>query len=177
MPDSGPLSGDASRPPTPYADYEQAVAVYTAAGGQETVQRVVTAISRISRRLDVVYRAQLAELGISHGEWTVLSTLALAGRGAAVMPSRLADVSGVSPSTMTHRLDRMGERGLISRAIDPDNRARSRVELAPAGWELFGRVVLDADVVEANVLDPLSRAERRQLAELLERVVAGLRPR
>jgi DNA-binding MarR family transcriptional regulator len=160
---------------TPYAEYERAVAVYTAAGGQETVQRVVTAISRVSRGLDLFYRQQVTDLGVSHGEWTVLSALALEGRGGSLMPSKLADVSGVSPSTMTHRLDRMSQRGLISRTADPANRARSRVELAPDGWEVFRRAILDADVVEAKILAPLSAAERRQLAVLLERVVAGLR--
>jgi DNA-binding MarR family transcriptional regulator len=160
---------------TPYGEYERAVAVYTAAGGQETVQRVVTAISRVSRGLDLFYRQQVTDLGVSHGEWTVLSALALEGRGGSLMPSKLADVSGVSPSTMTHRLDRMSERGLISRTADPANRARSRVQLAPDGWEVFRRAILDADVVEAKILAPLSAAERRQLAVLLERVVAGLR--
>lgn len=181
MPDKPPqASTPPPKPPrsterTPYAEYERAVAVYTAAGGQETVQRVVTAISRVSRGLDLFYRQQVTELGVSHGEWTVLSALALEGRGGSLMPSRLADQSGVSPSTMTHRLDRMAARGLISRTTDPANRARSRVELASEGWEVFRRAVLDADVVEAKILAPLGATERRQLAGLLERVVAGLR--
>lgn len=158
-----------------YADYERAVAAYTAAGGQETVQRVVTAISRVGRGLDRFYRQQLTELGLTHGEWSVLSALALEGREGAMMPSRLADISGVSPSTMTHRLDRMSERGLVTRGVDPDNRTRSRIRLAPDGRELFRRAILDADVVESTVLEQLDADERRQLAVLLERVVAGLR--
>jgi DNA-binding MarR family transcriptional regulator len=177
MPTSPPPAGGA--PPrvekTPYAEYERAVAVYTAAGGQETVQRVVTAISRVSRGLDVYYRQQLTALGLSHGEWTVLSSLALEGRAGSLTPSKLADSCGVSPSTMTHRLDRMAERGLVTRAADPDNRTRSRIALANDGWELFRRAVLDADVVEARIVAPLDVAERRQLAVLLERLVAGLR--
>jgi DNA-binding MarR family transcriptional regulator len=160
---------------TPYTDYEQAVAVYTAVGGQETVQRVVTAISRLDRRLDVFYREQFEELKISHGDWTVLSTLAIEGRGEGSTPSKLADIGGVSPSTMTHRLDKMAERGLIVRSPDPDNRTRIRVHLGEAGWELFRRAILDAEVVESRILSPLTGAERRQLAALLEKVVAGLR--
>ncbi len=162
--------------PGPYAEYEQAVAIYTAAGAHENVQRVVTAISRLGRRLDVFYREQFETVGISHGEWTVLSTLAIEGRDGGVMPSRLADLAGVSPSTMTHRVDRLVGRGLVGRAADPDNRTRSRVVLATAGWELFRRVVLDAEVVESRILSPLDAREQRQLAALLEKVVAGLRP-
>jgi DNA-binding MarR family transcriptional regulator len=160
---------------TPFTDYAQAVAVYTAAGGQETVQRVVTAISRLGRRLDVFYREQFEELSISHGEWTVLSTLAIEGREGGSTPSKLADICGVSPSTMTHRLDKMAERDLIVRAPDPENRTRIRVLLGDDGWELFRRAILDAEVVESRILSPLTGAERRQLAALLEKVVAGLR--
>src|SRR4051794_17388830 len=92
---------------TPWAEYEKAVQVYTEAGAQETVQRVVTAISRLSRRLDVFYRSHFDRLQISPGEWSVLQSIAMEGRGGCSSPSRLADHSGVSASTMTHRLDKM----------------------------------------------------------------------
>ncbi len=151
------------------------MSAYTGVGGQETVQRVVTAISRLGRRLDVFYREQFDELNISHGEWTVLSTLAVEGREGGSTPSKLADICGVSPSTMTHRLDRMVDRGLVERSPDPDNRTRIRVQLADGGWELFRQAVLDAEVVESRILSPLSSDERSQLASLLEKVVASLR--
>ncbi len=76
---------------------------------------------------------------------------------------------------MTHRLDRMVARELVVRSPDPANRTRIQVTLAPAGWELFRRSILDAEVVESRILSPLSADERAQLAALLEKVVAGLR--
>jgi DNA-binding MarR family transcriptional regulator len=170
-------SGRAHRAAAPrsVADHEQLVAVYTEVGGQETLQRVVTAISRLGRRLDVFYRQQFDELNISHGEWTVLSTLAVEDHGEGSTPTKLADICGVSPSTMTHRLDRMTERGLLARTPDSENRTRIRVRLADGGWALFKQAVLDAEVVETRILSPLTREERRQLANLLEKVVTGLR--
>ena len=159
---------------TPLADYERAVAMYTAAGGQETVQRVVTAISRLDRRLDVFYREQFVELGLSHGEWTVLQTLALEGPDVGSTPTRLADIAGLSPSAMTHRLDRMAQRGLITRASDPENRTRVKISLTDAGWDLFRSAVVDAESVEASLLAPLDEREQRRLADLLEKLVAGL---
>ena len=150
------------------------MATYTAAGGQETLQRVVTALNRLSRRLDVFYREQYEQLGISLADWAVLSTLAIEGRGGTATPSKLADVAGVSPSTMTHRIDRMVERGMVTRGPDPDNRTRMLIELADAGWEIFRRAVMDAEVVEADIVSPLSAAEAGQLAELLEKMLGGL---
>jgi DNA-binding MarR family transcriptional regulator len=59
---------------------------------------------------------------------------------------------------MTHRLDLLTERGLIARTVDPDNRTRSKVKLTRAGRDLFRRAVLDADVVESDVLASLTAA-------------------
>ena len=52
-----------------------AVAAYVAAGADESVQRIVTAVHRLSRRLNQWYDRQLADLDISAGEWAVMSTL------------------------------------------------------------------------------------------------------
>jgi DNA-binding MarR family transcriptional regulator len=155
----------------PLSEYESAVAGYTAAGADETVQRVVTALSRVHKRLDGFYREQLADLDLQRGDWGVLQALALEGPDGCSTPSRLADTTGVSPSTMTHRLDLLTERGLIARTVDPDNRTRSKVKLTRAGRDLFRRAVLDADVVESDVLASLSGREQRQLADLLEKLL------
>lgn len=153
------------------AEYESAVAGYTAAGADETVQRVVTALSRVHKQLDSFYRAQLADLDLHRGDWGVLQALALQGPDGCLTPSRLADLIGVSPSTMTHRLDLLTDRGLIARAVDPANRTRSKVKLTRAGRALFRRAVLDADVAESAVLAALSDRDQRALADLLEKLL------
>jgi DNA-binding MarR family transcriptional regulator len=139
----------------------------------ESVLRVVTAISRVSKRLDVFYRAQLADLELQRGDWAVLQELSLHSDNGCSTPSQLADVTGVSPSTMTHRLDQLAHRGLIERTPDPDNRTRVRVRLTRAGRLLFQRALLDAHMTEPSILAGLSAGERDELAELLERLVDG----
>ena len=73
---------------TPWAEYERAVRVYTEAGAAETVQRIVTAMSRLSRRLDVFYTKRFDEIDISRTEWPVLQALAMEGRGGSSHPSQ-----------------------------------------------------------------------------------------
>ncbi|MEO5982732.1 MAG: MarR family transcriptional regulator [Pedococcus sp.] len=153
--------------------YQEAVASYVAAGGDESVQRVITAVNSLSRKLDQWYTRQLADLDLSHGEWSVVAVLATS-EGRPVTPSQLADAGNVAPSSMTHRLDKMTERGLVRRSPDPDNRTRVLVELTTAGWELFEASVREANVVESDVLAGLAREERDQLAALLEVVISGL---
>jgi DNA-binding MarR family transcriptional regulator len=153
--------------------YQEAVATYVAAGGDESVQRVITAVNSMSRKLEQWYTRQLADLDLSHGEWSVVAQLATA-EGMPMTPSRLADVSNVAASSMTHRLDKMTERGLVRRSPDPENRTRVLVELTDQGWELFGAAVREANVVESDVLAGLTREERDQLAALLEVVISSL---
>ena len=178
-PDVPGKNGTAKKKPRRSAvlsEYENAVAGYTAAGADETVQRVVTALARVTKRLDGFYREQLADLGLQRGDWGVLQELALENADGCSSPSRLADVTGVSPSTMTHRLDLLAQRGLVERTVDEDNRTRSKVRLTKAGRELFRRAIVEADVVESEVLNPLKAAEQQQLADLLERLLAGFSP-
>ena len=154
--------------------YRADVAAYVAAGGDESVQRVITAAQSLQRKLNQWYARQLADLELSAGEWGVLSNLATAEDDAALTPSQLAEATSVAPSSMTHRLDRMTERGLITRAADPDNRTRVLVTLTDQGWETFKAAIREANIVEADVLGPLSLGQREELAALLELVIAGL---
>ncbi len=145
-----------------------------AAGASESVQRVITAVHGLSRRLNQWYDRQLADLDLTAGDWAVLSKLVRDGGDSGLTPSELADAANVAPSSMTHRLDRLGKRGLITRATDPDNRVRVRVELSDEGWELFRTAIRESDMLESDVLSPLSKTDRIRLAELLELVIRGL---
>ncbi len=170
------MTADADRAPGhpgARADYQAAVAAYVAAGGEQSVQRVITALFGLARKLDQWYNRQLADLGLSHGEWAVLAHLAK-GSGSPITPSQLADATGVAASSMTHRLDRMSARNLLTRAPDPGNRTRVLITLTEAGWLLFEAAVREANVVESDVLAVLTTAQRSELASLLEVVIAGL---
>jgi DNA-binding MarR family transcriptional regulator len=155
-------------------EVRQEVAAFVAAGADESVQRVITAVHRLSRRLNRWYDRHLADLGVTAGEWTVLAQLARSPREAPLTPSQLAEAANVAPSSMTHRLDRMVERGLIARSADPTNRVRVWVSLTDAGYGLYAQAIREAGLVEADLLAGLTPRQMQTLAELLERVIAGL---
>ena len=161
-------------PPTVQDEYRADVAAYVAAGGDESVQRVITAVHGLAHKLDKWYARQLADLDLSAGEWAVLSRLARRSENEAVTPSALAEATSVAPSSMTHRLDRMAQRDLIARAADPDNRTRVLITLTDEGWATFKAAVRESNMVESDVLGPLSKGQRQDLASLLEVLIAGL---
>lgn len=168
------MSGSTVRKPKSSDAYRKDVAVYVAAGADELVQRVITSVHGLSRKLNQWYDRQLADLDLSAGEWAVMNKLARDGDERGLTPSVLADAANVAPSSMTHRLDRMAERGLVSRATDPDNRVRVRVQLTDQGWQLFRSAIQESDLLESDVLGRLSPKERTRLADLLEVVIEGL---
>lgn len=150
------------------------VAAYVAAGADESVQRVITAVHRLSRRLTQWYDAQLAGHELSSGEWTVLSALCRTDNANALTPSQLAAEGHIAPSSMTHRLDRMVDRGLITRDADPANRTRVLVRLTDTGWQRFAAAIREANVVESGLLADLAEEQIDALAELLERMIDNL---
>lgn len=160
--------------PSASEQYEAEVAAYVAAGGNEQVQRVVTALQSLSRKMSQWYDANLQDVGLSGGEWAVISRLARAPKGCATTPSQLAEAVSVAPSSMTHRLDKMAERGLVDRTPDATNRTRVIVTLTKDGWEMFCQVVRGSDLMEADVLSRLTPGQREQLANLLEKAIIGL---
>lgn len=160
--------------PNSRAQFEAEVAAYVAAGGSESVQRVITAVHGLHKRLSQWYTEQLVDVGLSAGEWGVISHLAIAPPGEVVTPSQLATALVVAPSSMTHRLDRMTERGLIERTPDLENRTRVLITLTDEGWKIFQQVIRDSDVMESNVLERLTPPQREELAGLLEQAIAGL---
>jgi DNA-binding MarR family transcriptional regulator len=155
-------------------EYRADVAAYVAAGGDESVQRVITAVHGLARKLNQWYARQLADLDLSAGEWAVLSRLARSNEDEALTPSQLAEATSVAASSMTHRLDRMAQRHLIARTADPDNRTRVLITLTDQGWQTFKAAVRESDMVESDVLGPLSHHQRETLASLLEVLIAGL---
>lgn len=160
---------------SPYERYRKDVELYISAGGDPQVQRVVEAVSGVARALDHWYDRQMADLGMSRAEWSVMSRLAMA-EGGPLTPSVLADVLALAPSSMTYRLDRMVEHGLVARETDESNRARVLVTLTEKGWQTFSRALRESDIMEGRVLAPLSAEQRDELANMLEAVIASLEP-
>ena len=163
----------AARARSAQEQHRKAVAAYVAAGGEESVQRVITGIYGVTKKLDQWYVRQLADLDLTPGEWAVVAALAKAGE-ARLTPSQLADLTSVAPSSMTHRLDKMAQRGLIQRRPDETNRTRTLISLTSEGWDLFSDAIRESNVVESDILRGLSADERGVLASLLERVIEQL---
>ncbi|MFE7131801.1 MarR family winged helix-turn-helix transcriptional regulator [Streptomyces sp. NPDC057638] len=135
------------------------------------VERVVSALGRLNRRMNVAYGRQVAALGISNAEWEVLKSLVLAGPPYRMGPGELAKRLGLTPAAMTHRIDRMATEGLVTRDRDENNRVRVIVELTDEGRTKWLEAMRMASVFEEDLLQDLAPDERVVLGDLLIRVL------
>lgn len=135
------------------------------------VEKVVSALGRLNRRMNVAYGRQVSYLGISNAEWEVLKTLVLAGAPYRLGPGELAKRLGLTPAAMTHRIDRMAGEGLVTRDRDETNRVRVIVELTDEGRTKWLEAMRMATDFEEELLQDLSADERAVLGGLLIRLL------
>ncbi|MEV6793965.1 MarR family transcriptional regulator [Streptomyces sp. NPDC051320] len=132
------------------------------------VEKVVSALDRLNRRMNVAYGRQVVALGISKTEWEVLKTLVLAGSPYRMGPGELAKRLGLTPAAMTHRIDRMAGEGFVTRDRDENNRVRVIVELTDEGRAKWLEAMRMATTFEADLLQDLSTEDRAALGEMLD---------
>lgn len=79
----------------------------------------------------------------------------------------------LDPGYATRLLDRLAERGLVTRTTDRDDRRRQLVAVTDAGRTVAAELGARADAQIANLLEPLPADARRTLVTALD-AVAGL---
>jgi MarR family transcriptional regulator for hemolysin len=119
----------------------------------------------------------LAETGGSVPVWLVLLSL----KSQQIRNQReLADAVGIREATLTHHLNLMDGRGLITRRRDPANRRVHLVKLTPAGEAAFERLRGAAAGFDQRLRRDFSEQDLADLADLLhrlERNVSGSDPK
>lgn len=112
----------------------------------------------------------LAPLHLKLWEYDVLSALRRQGPPFQLPATGLARASMLTTGAMTNRIDRLEERGLVIRAMDPDDRRGVNVRLTDKGRALTDAAI-EARLTAANAqLTVLSPAERRAVSEGLRKV-------
>ena len=132
---------------------------------------VFSRIHRLADHLDATRRIAFASHDLAQWEFDVLAALRRAGEPFELTPGRLVAETHVSSGTMTHRLDRLTERGLVERRGSDGDRRIVLVSLTHAG-----RMRVDAAVAvlvqsERELLSSLSHDEAAGLAGLLRTVL------
>ena len=122
----------------------------------------------LQARLDTVF----AEHGLNAASFDVLATLRRAGKPTALFESLM-----VTSGTMTNRLQRLEEKGLIQRLSNPEDARSQLVQLTPRGKALIEKAVLPHVENEGMILDQLPPRTRQQLEDGLKVLMKVLEAR
>ena len=88
--------------------------------------QVVGRVSRAAALLDRRIAKRLATFDLQPGEFDVLATLLRSGAPHRLPVGRLTSHTMVTSGAVSHRLNRLEDRGLIQRSTEPTNRRRGR---------------------------------------------------
>jgi DNA-binding MarR family transcriptional regulator len=132
---------------------------------------VLSRVSRLARHLDRQRTTVFARHDLETWTFDVLSALRRAP-GQQLSPGQLLAQTLVTSGTMTNRIDRLEQRGLVRRRPDPGDARSVRVLLTAAGRRRVEAAIRDLVQRENAILGTLTAAERTELAGLLRRVVA-----
>ena len=129
--------------------------------------QVLSRVSRLARHLDIARRGAFAAHGLESWEFDVLSALRRAGPPFQLTPGALLRATLVTSGTMTNRIDRLAEAGLVSREPDPRDRRGVLVTLSTRGRDEVDAAFTDLLDREQALLSRLGPQQRDQLAGLL----------
>jgi DNA-binding MarR family transcriptional regulator len=135
---------------------------------------VIGRITRLAQLLDRQIEPVFAEHGLTSGEFAVLAALRRAGPPYQLTPTALMRTALVTSGAITQRLDRLEQRGLITRErSDSDGRAVV-VTLTASGRAALDAALPDHLETERRLLAGLSADDLEQLTGLLRRMLVAL---
>jgi DNA-binding MarR family transcriptional regulator len=134
--------------------------------------QVLSRVSRLARHLDLARRTSFASHGLETWEFDVLSALRRQGPPYQMTPGALIRATLVTSGTMTNRIDRLAEAGLVRRKPDPRDRRGVLVTLTDQGRAEADDALADLLRRERDLLASLGPADQRTLAGLLRALLA-----
>ena len=134
--------------------------------------QVLSRVSRLARHLDLARRASFASHELEAWEFDVLSALRRQGPPYQMTPGALIRATLVTSGTMTNRIDRLAEAGLVHRKPDPRDRRGVLVTLTDQGRAKADDALADLLRRERELLASLGAGDRHTLAGLLRTLLA-----
>ena len=129
---------------------------------------VIGRLHRLAAALDAELRAVFAEVGLSDGDFDVLASLRRAGTPYQLTPGELAATTMVTSGAITKRIDRLEDRGYVTRTVCADDARSRKIRLTRRGVTLIDDLVPKHLANERRLLSGLTDLERTRLAGLLE---------
>jgi DNA-binding MarR family transcriptional regulator len=133
---------------------------------------VLSRVSRLAKHLDRARRDAFDEHDLEPWEFDVLTALRRGGKPYELSPGALLRATLVTSGTMTNRIDRLAQAGLVRRRPDPEDRRGVLVSLTELGLERVDAAFAGLLRREHELLAGLPVPSRQSLAALLRTLLA-----
>lgn len=135
-----------------------------------TVTRIINLANLLTKHSDDV----LKKHGLSLWGFDVLATLRRQGEPYQLSPTTLSQQVMLSTGAMTNRIDRLQQRGLVSRIPDPDDRRSLLIQLTSDGEILINEAVEDRMNACHDLFNAMNDKEKDTFSELLKKLYSSL---
>jgi DNA-binding MarR family transcriptional regulator len=134
---------------------------------------IIGRMGRLAKHLERAIQETFSEFGLTAGEFDVLAALRRSGQPYQLSPTELFNTLMVSSGTMTHRIDRLEQAGLVERTPDPSDRRGTLIVLTHKGFTLIEKAVEAHVSNEHRILSVLEEPEREALILLLRKLLVS----
>lgn len=128
---------------------------------------VLARVRRLMSLLEPALEPPLARYGLNHAAFDTLSALRRAGPPYTLSARELAEQCLRTPATLSARIARLCEDGMVSRAPDPNDGRGVLISLTDAGLHLIDRVAPVYLATEKLLLSGIDDDQLTALAEIL----------
>jgi DNA-binding MarR family transcriptional regulator len=132
--------------------------------------QVLSRVTRLARHVERARRTAFAASDLELWEFDVLSALRRAGQPYQLSPKALLQQTLVSSGTMTNRIDRLVDRGLVERRTDPNDGRGVLVMMTTRGRDRVDAAISLLLEAESELLDRLPRSDQDRLSSLLRKL-------
>ncbi len=125
-------------------------------------------LRRLSDDVHTAFERRLANRDVTVAQWNVLVTVY---HGDATTTTAVAKFIGTDPGAVSRLVDRLSDKGLMTRSLDPASRRRLQLRLTAAGTALVPALIELADDNDAAFFESLTSKERSALVSRLQRLL------
>lgn len=135
---------------------------------------VIARLDRARRIIDTELEATFAEHGLNGSDFGVLVTLRRLDQPNGISQRQLMNELNLTSGTISVRVERLSERGLVSRSSDPHDGRNSLVALTDTGRALFDQVAPAHLATESRLLTALDADQLEAFTSILRDLLISL---
>ena len=128
---------------------------------------IIGRIGRLEKTIQPRLDAVFAQHDLESWEFDVLATLLRNGAPHQLTPGELIASMMITSGTMTNRIDRLEQRGFVTRTVSQIDARKRLVKLTTLGREKADAALIDHVANESKLVSALSAKQRTELTKLL----------